>query len=80
MRAPFWTLGYLRTPEWRFPNIEGYVDESTQRDFGSIAEWFREQLDRGCLWEDAAKIREEWRAVRHQGYHQCRRRRAGYRQ
>ena len=60
MKTPAWTLQYLANPKWRFPNIESYVDESTKADFGSVAQWFAEQLDRGFTWDDAADLRQEW--------------------
>ena len=59
-RAPGWTLDYLRSPSWRFPNVEDYVDESTKGDFGSVAEWFASQLDRTFGWDDAAELCKEW--------------------
>lgn len=59
-RSPGWTWDYLRTPAWRFPNIEGYVDESTKSDFGSIAQWFGEQLDQSFTWDDAQTLCRKW--------------------
>ncbi|MEJ2129758.1 MAG: alpha-hydroxy acid oxidase, partial [Woeseiaceae bacterium] len=60
LNAPAWTFQYLTNPKWRFPNIEAYVDESTKDDFGSVAQWFAEQLDRSFTWEDAEALRKEW--------------------
>jgi L-lactate dehydrogenase (cytochrome) len=60
LNAPAWTLQYLTNPKWRFPNIEAYVDESTKDDFGSVAQWFAEQLDRSFTWDDAEALRKEW--------------------
>ena len=60
LKRPAWTLDYLTHPGWRFPNIEGYVDDSTRDDFGSVAEWFAEQLDRSYTWDDAAALCEAW--------------------
>ena len=58
--APFWSIDYLLSEPWRFPNFEGFVDESTKADFGSVAEWFADQLDKSFTWDDAAALREEW--------------------
>ena len=60
LNAPSWTWQYLTNPKWRFPNVEAYVDESTKDDFGSIAMWFAEQLDRSFTWADAELLRKEW--------------------
>lgn len=60
LNAPGWTWDYLTTPAWRFPNVESYVDESTKKNFGSVAEWFADQLDRSFTWDDAAALRAEW--------------------
>ncbi len=58
--SPAWSLDYLRSKAWSFPNFEGFVDESTKADFGSVAEWFAEQLDRSFTWDDAAALCAEW--------------------
>lgn len=60
LKRPAWTLDYLTNPGWRFPNVEGYVDDSTRDDFGSVAEWFAEQLDKSYTWDDAAALCEAW--------------------
>ena len=60
LRRPGWARDYLVHPGWRFPNIEGYVDESTKDDFGSVAEWFAGQLDKSFTWDDAAALAGEW--------------------
>ena len=60
LSAPGWTLEYLTNPKWRFPNIEGYVDESTKGVFDSVAEWFAGQLDASFSWEDAASLCDDW--------------------
>lgn len=60
LNAPSWTWQYLVNPKWRFPNVEAYVDESTKGNFGSIAMWFAEQLDRSFTWADAELLRKEW--------------------
>ena len=60
LKRPAWTLDYLTSPGWRFPNVEGYVDDSTRDDFGSVAEWFAEQLDKSYTWDDAAGLCEAW--------------------
>ena len=60
LKRPSWTLDYLRNPGWRFPNVEGYVDESTKDDFGSVAEWFAGQLDKSFTWDDAEQLIREW--------------------
>ncbi len=60
LTSPSWTLDYLTHPKWRFPNIEGYVDESTKGDFDSVAEWFAGQLDPTFSWSDAEQLRKEW--------------------
>ena len=57
---PRWSWDYLRSPPWGFPNFEGHVDESTKGDFGSVAEWFAEQLDRSFTWGDAGALCAEW--------------------
>ncbi len=60
LTSPGWTLDYLTHPKWRFPNIEGYVDESTKGDFDSVAEWFAGQLDPTFSWGDAEALCQEW--------------------
>ncbi|MGI9199446.1 MAG: alpha-hydroxy acid oxidase [Woeseiaceae bacterium] len=60
LNAPSWTWQYLINPKWRFPNVEAYVDESTKDNFGSVAMWFAEQLDRSFTWADAELLRKEW--------------------
>ena len=60
LKRPAWTLDYLTSRGWRFPNVEGYVDDSTRDDFGSVAEWFAEQLDKSYTWDDAAALCEAW--------------------
>ncbi|MGI9233800.1 MAG: alpha-hydroxy acid oxidase [Woeseiaceae bacterium] len=60
MNAPAWTFDYLMHPGWRFPNIEGFVDESTKGEFNSAAEWFADQLDTSFTWDDAEALRSEW--------------------
>ncbi len=60
LNAPGWTWDYLTNPGWRFPNVESYVDESTKENFGSVAEWFADQLDRSFTWDDAAALCSEW--------------------
>ena len=60
LQRPGWTLDYLSHPGWRFPNIEGYVDDATRDDFASVAEWFADQLDKSFTWDDAAALREDW--------------------
>ena len=60
LKRPRWTLDYLANPGWRFPNIEGHVDDATRDDFGSVAEWFADQLDKGFTWDDAAALASEW--------------------
>ena len=60
LKRPGWTLDYLANPGWRFPNIEGYVDDSTRDDFGSVAEWFADQIDRSFTWDDAAALCGDW--------------------
>ena len=59
-KRPGWTLDYLMNPGWRFPNIEGYVDDSTRDDFGSVLEWFADQLDKSFTWDDAAALCSDW--------------------
>ncbi len=60
LKRPAWTLDYLGHAGWRFPNMEGYVDDSTRDDFGSVAEWFADQLDRSFTWDDAQALIREW--------------------
>lgn len=60
LNAPAWTLDYLTHPGWRFPNVEGYVDESSKGDFNTAAEWFASQLDRSFTWDDAETLRKDW--------------------
>lgn len=60
LNAPGWTMDYLTSPAWSFPNVDGYVDESTKGDFNTAAEWFAGQLDRSFTWDDAAELRADW--------------------
>ncbi len=60
LKRPGWTMDYLTNPGWRFPNIEGYVDDSTRDDFASVAEWFADQLDKSFTWDDAAALCNDW--------------------
>ena len=60
LKRPGWTLDYLANSGWRFPNVEGYVDDSTRDDFGSVAEWFADQLDKSFTWDDAAALCSDW--------------------
>lgn len=60
LTSPSWTIGYLTNSAWRFPNVEGYLDESTKDDFASAAEWFAGQLDRTFAWNDAEELRKDW--------------------
>ena len=60
LTSPDWLLDYVTHSKWRFPNIEGYVDESTKDDFDSVAEWFAGQLDVTFSWDDAEELRKEW--------------------
>ena len=60
LNAPSWTAGYLANPKWRFPNIEGYVDESTKGHFKTAAEWFANQLDKSYSWKDAEALCRDW--------------------
>ena len=60
LKRPGWTLDYLTNPGWRFPNIEGYADDSTRDDFGSVAAWFADQLDKSFTWDDAAALCSDW--------------------
>ena len=59
-RRPAWLWHYLSSPAWRFPNVESALDESTKRNFGSVAEWFGAQLDRSFTWRDAERLIDEW--------------------
>lgn len=59
-RRPGWSWDYFTSKPWTFPNFDGHVDESTKGDFGSVAEWFAEQLDRSFTWDDAAQLCSEW--------------------
>lgn len=60
VNAPGWATDYLTSPGWSFPNIEGYVDESTKGDFNTAAEWFADQLDRSYTWDDAEVLCRDW--------------------
>ena len=60
LRAPSWTWRYLTHPSWTFPNVEGFVDESSKGDFASAAEWFAAQLDKSFTWDDAEALCQEW--------------------
>ena len=59
-KRPKWAMDYITTQAWGFPNVESALDETTKKDFGSIAEWFASQLDRSFTWDDAAHLIAEW--------------------
>ena len=57
---PSWSLGYLFSSGWRFPNVESAMDEAAKADFATVAEWFAGQLDVTFTWDDAAQLIDEW--------------------
>ncbi|MBT8078211.1 MAG: alpha-hydroxy-acid oxidizing protein [Gammaproteobacteria bacterium] len=60
LNAPGWSMDYLTSQAWSFPNVDGYVDESTKGDFNTAAEWFAGQLDRSFAWDDAEALCKDW--------------------
>ena len=57
---PSWSLNYLFSSGWRFPNVESVMDEAAKADFDTVAEWFAGQLDVTFTWDDAARLIDEW--------------------
>jgi L-lactate dehydrogenase (cytochrome) len=56
---PRWTAGYVFSPKFRLPNLDGHVVEGTGKPV-SIQDYFNTMLDTGMDWDTAARIRQDW--------------------